>query len=46
MLKENNVSVQDMTIIGGGSKSGVWKEMLNGVFNLPVKNLIVRTVRR
>lgn len=37
VLKENNVSVQDMTIIGGGSKSGVWKEMLNGVFNLPVK---------
>ena len=21
----------------GGSKSGVWKEMLSGVFNLPVK---------
>lgn len=37
VLKENNVNVQDMTIIGGGSKSGVWKEMLSGVFNLPVK---------
>lgn len=37
VLKENNVNVKDMTVIGGGSKSGVWKEMLSGVFNLPVK---------
>ena len=37
VLKENSVSVQDMTIIGGGSKSSVWKEMLSSVFNLPVK---------
>lgn len=37
VLKENNVRVQDMTIIGGGSKSSIWIGMLSGVFNLPVK---------
>mgnify|MGYP004628896463 CR=1 FL=1 len=37
VLKDNNVSVRDMTIIGGGSKSGVWREILSGVFNLPIK---------
>lgn len=37
VLRENNIDISDMTIIGGGSKSALWRKMLSGVFNLPVK---------
>ncbi len=39
ILMENNIAVDDMTAVGGGAKSEVWREMLASVFEAPIKTL-------
>lgn len=39
VLKENNIVINEMTVVGGGSRSAVWGEMLSGVYNMSVRPL-------
>ncbi len=39
VLKENNIEINEMAVVGGGSRSAVWGEMLSGVYNMPVRPL-------
>lgn len=39
VLKENNIEINEMAVVGGGSRSTVWGEMLSGVYNMPVRPL-------
>mgnify|MGYP001633247544 FL=1 len=39
VLKENNIVINEMAVVGGGSRSAVWGEMLSGVYNMPVRPL-------
>jgi xylulokinase len=39
VLKTMDISVSDMVATGGGGKSRLWREMLAGVFNIPVKTI-------
>lgn len=39
IFMENNIAVDDMTAVGGGAKSEVWREMLASVFEAPIKTL-------
>lgn len=36
-LEENKLSVQDLTLIGGGAKSPFWNEVMVDVYNKPLK---------
>ena len=39
VLKENNIEINEMAVVGGGSRSAVWGEMLSSVYNMPVRPL-------
>lgn len=39
VLKENKISVEDMILCGGGTKSSFWSQMIADVYNLPIKIL-------
>lgn len=39
VLKENNIVINEMAVVGGGSRSAVWGEMLSGVYNMSVRPL-------
>ena len=39
VLKENNIVINEMAAVGGGSRSAVWGEMLSGVYNMSVRPL-------
>ena len=39
VLKEMDIPLADMVAVGGGGTSALWREMLCGTFNLPVKTI-------
>lgn len=39
VLKENSIEINEMAVVGGGSRSAVWNEMLSGVYNMSVRPL-------
>lgn len=39
VLKEMDIPLSDMVAVGGGGTSALWREMLCGTFNLPVKTI-------
>ncbi len=39
VLREMEIPVNDMTAVGGGGKSALWREMLAGTFDTPVKTI-------
>lgn len=39
VLKENSIAISEMAVVGGGSRSAVWGEMLSGVYNMSVRPL-------
>ena len=38
-LKENSIAINEMAVVGGGSRSAVWGKMLSGVYNMSVRPL-------
>jgi xylulokinase len=39
VLREMDIPLDGMTVVGGGGKSALWREMIAGTFNLPVKTI-------
>ena len=39
VLREMNIPLSNMVAVGGGGTSALWREMLCGCFNLPVKTI-------
>lgn len=39
ILRANRIAINEMAVVGGGSRSAVWSEMLSGVYNMSVKPL-------
>ena len=39
VLKEMDIPLNDMVAVGGGGTSALWRKMLCGTFNLPVKTI-------
>jgi len=39
VLREMDIPLTNMTVVGGGGRSALWREMIAGTFDLPVKTI-------
>ena len=40
VLREMDIPLSDMTVVGGGGRSALWRQMIAGTFDLPVKTIV------